>query len=137
MPRAMTWIIQIIATGFLLGFLFTVIRAAEFRRDSRAYPGVVTGLEPNDGTWYGWVEYVWEDGVKRKLRSSVSSSPPAFEVGERVTVRVARDGSGERIDSFSENWFVSMILGIFALFWSGFGFGPALFSAYKARRASA
>ena len=134
MPRLLTWIFQFACTGFLLGSLYAGIRGIEFRRDSRAFPGVVTSLEPNEGTYFAWVEYSWEDGVIRKLRSSVSSSPPAYEPGERVTVRVRKDGSGERIDSFSENWFAPLFLAFMGIFFGGFGFGPAMWGAYQARR---
>lgn len=72
------------------------------------------------------MEWTDADGVRRRITGSVSSSPPAFSVGERVTVRYVPGRPDEaRIDSFLETWFVSLILGLLGtIFFSvGAGFG--------------
>ncbi|HYF64725.1 MAG TPA: DUF3592 domain-containing protein [Herpetosiphonaceae bacterium] len=58
------------------------------------------------------VEYAVGDDIYT-VTSSVSSSPPAFAVGEKVTVLYdPADPADGTIESFLELWFVPMLLGI-------------------------
>jgi hypothetical protein len=135
MPRYVTTIFQIIGTCFLLATGYFGVATVEFLRASTPYPGVVVENEASPGsdgmTYYAWVLYHGEDGAQRRLKSSVGSSPPAYDIGEQVSVRVAKDGSREQIDSFFENWFLPMFMAIFALSFGGVGFVPAIMRARK------
>lgn len=58
------------------------------------------------------VEFSTASGESVSFRGSVCSKPPAYAVGERVRVLYPPTApASARIDSFRENWFVSLVLG--------------------------
>ncbi len=66
-----------------------------------------------------------------KIYGSVASSPPAFERGEVVEVIVnLKNPEESRIDSFMENWFVVLILGLMGSIFSAIG-GGVLYQGIK------
>lgn len=57
------------------------------------------------------VQYV-VDGRNFEILGSVSTSPPAYQVGEKVTVLYPRDNPADgSIDSFVERWLFAVIFG--------------------------
>lgn len=66
-----------------------------------------------------------------QIYGSVSSNPPAFEVGEEVELFVnPQTPQTASINSFMENWFVVLILGILGSVFSAIG-GTVLWNAWK------
>lgn len=66
-----------------------------------------------------------------QIYGSVSSSPPAFDVGEEVSLFVnPRSPEAASIDSFMENWFVVLILGFMGTIFTAIG-GGVLRAAWR------
>jgi hypothetical protein len=120
---------KVIGAGFLIGAGVAFDHTVSFKRNSERYHGVIV----SSGS-VCVAEYTGADGVKREVRTSSETQPPAFDFGENVWVRVARDGSKARIDGFYENWFMPLFLLHFALFWGGFGFAFAHFDKKRLKR---
>ena len=83
------------------------------------------------------IEFSTPDGESVQFRGGVCSSPPAYDVGERVRVLYpAASPASARLDSFTENWFVSLVLGgigsVFLLIGLVFVL-PPLLSGFRAR----
>ncbi len=58
------------------------------------------------------VSFTTLDGTLGEYQSSTCSTPPAFAIGERVAVYYhPQDPERARIDSFTENWIGSLIVG--------------------------
>jgi hypothetical protein len=93
-----------------------------FRAEALSASGTVVALDSGKPV----VEFVDPDGATHRIVGNVSSNPPAFEVGERVTVR-HRAGEPEeaRIEGFLESWFLPTLLGglgtVFTAIGAGFG----------------
>jgi len=69
-----------------------------------------------------------------QFQSTVSSSPPAWQVGEPVKVRFdPNDPSQAVIDSFSERWLVPLLLGLFGGVFAFIGFVMAVFGILSNR----
>jgi hypothetical protein len=85
------------------------------RRDGSSIGGVVVALKESadsDGVTYApIIKYVVE-GQTHTFESDNSSSPPAYEVGERVVLLYdSADPSQARIDSWWELWLMPVMLG--------------------------
>jgi len=71
-------------------------------------------------------------GQSFEITGSVSSSNPGFDEGDKVDVMFHPDRPGEgRIQSFMEQWFGPLIVGLFALIFNGIWLG---FAAYLIRQ---
>lgn len=86
-------------------------------RDAERASGTVIGLQSSGSSSssrgrQAVVEYAVGDDIYTII-STVSSSPPAFKVGETVTVLYEPGAPADgTIQSFLELWFVPMVLGI-------------------------
>lgn len=62
------------------------------------------------------------NGQRHRIEGTVWSTPPAFEVGEAVRVRIT-DGNTRtaRIDSWMERYFVIVLLAFLAIVFGGIG----------------
>lgn len=68
------------------------------------------------------VRFTDNDGRLRQFGSKVSSNPPAYAKGERVTVIYdPADPSDAMIDSFRERYLFSLVMGIFGTVMALFG----------------
>ncbi len=77
-----------------------------------------------------------EGGVAavHEIRSRISSNPPAFESGERVTVYYRPENPAEaRIGAFLEQWFLPTLFGSFGLVFGGVALGFAIAQIRKRR----
>jgi hypothetical protein len=75
------------------------------------------------GTTYSPIVEFQFNGQSYRISSEVSSSPPAFEIGEEVELFVPPSNPNKaRINSFMENWFVVLILGFMGTIFSIIGF---------------
>jgi hypothetical protein len=73
-------------------------------------------------------------GSVHQIRSRVSSNPPAYQLGERVTVFYRLDDPAEaRIDAFTEQWLLPTLFGSFALVFGTVALG-FLFAQIRKRR---
>src|SRR5262245_49574656 len=114
--RVFSLILGFIGLGLLVGAFFALRHTLGFRPVSTEAEGVVVDLEEysgDDGTMYKPV-VEWKDpaGRARRLTGSVASRPPSFSRGEHVRVRYdPADPERARIDSFTENWLLALILG--------------------------
>jgi hypothetical protein len=108
-----------LSAGFLVGSVFATIGGWWLYDDLTFSDGAVTtrgtvielvrggkdGARPK-------VQYAADDGSVHEIVGSVSSSPPAFDVGEEVTVLYRpEDPAGGRIDSFVERRLFPVIFG--------------------------
>lgn len=75
--------------------------------------GVVQALQPGrNGVQAPVIAYTWR-GEPRTYRSETYSNPPAFTVGEAVTLYVnPNDASDVVVDTFSERWLGAVIMGV-------------------------
>jgi hypothetical protein len=67
----------------LVAAIVVLISTLTFRAEALSAPGAVVDLDFGKPV----VEFVDHDGATHRVVDSVSSRPPAFDVGERVTVR--------------------------------------------------
>ncbi|MFE7316062.1 DUF3592 domain-containing protein [Streptomyces sp. NPDC057555] len=100
--------------------------------------GTVTGLEwsgggsigrrgSSSGSAHPVVEFTTADGTSRTFRGSAGSSPPAYEVGERVEVLYRADSPGDaRINGFIQMWVLPLVMGGIGLGFTGIGTAFAL-----------
>lgn len=108
----------------LFGALFTIVGGGLVYYQDRAYAGlreavgqVVAnergrGSSMDDDGYRAVVRFETADGRQVEIQSRVRSNPPAFDVGERVTVRYdPAVPDNARIDSFMERWFGPLIFG--------------------------
>ncbi|MEI5102809.1 DUF3592 domain-containing protein [Streptomyces sp. PmtG] len=116
------------------GLVFTWV-SASFLMDAERVQGKVVALEgrgggdvgPVDDTAYPVVEFRSADGAVHTFRDSAGSSPPAYEVGERVEVLYHADSPGDaRIKGFLSLWLLPVILGGIGLIFTGIGTAFAL-----------
>lgn len=81
--------------------------------------GRVTELVPEDSVSAGLapvVEYTFNGEIKL-YRSQIFSQPPAYQLGEEVTLLINPDNPDDVvIDSFSERYFTTFIFGLFTIF---------------------
>jgi hypothetical protein len=117
----LSWVFLLIGLGLLGGAGYAASRVAAFVRGATAAEGTVVELVPststdNDGhrstTYRPVVEYQAGEGEPRTFTDGMGSSPPAFDVGERVTVLYdpARP-TDARIRATFSLWGVPMIVG--------------------------
>ncbi|MEO6095601.1 MAG: DUF3592 domain-containing protein [Fibrobacteria bacterium] len=110
---------------------------AKFIKTAEQLTGVVVDNvasrnSKDDGYTYApVVEYSGMDGTLHRFTAGVSSSPPSFEVGERVSVLVSKDGTKPSIDNFGQLWFLPLFLGGFAFVFGGIGGGMMTFRIKK------
>lgn len=124
-PVPMLIVLPFVGVGVLTGALtvYTLIDSLRFQQRAVAVPGQVKELIGHK-TLTAVVAYVDATGEPRELRSGWASSPPAFDVGQRVTVLHDReDPKRARIKSFGELWGVTLFSSVFALIFGGVGAG--------------
>lgn len=82
--------------------------------DSQQVPGTVVDFETGSG-YIPIVAYTYNN-ERRQVRGTVSSSPPAYELGEQVGVLISNSPSKPvLINSITELWFAPIILGFIGL----------------------
>lgn len=125
--------------GMLVGGGFMARNTLAFRARAVSAEGVVVDLiqkrdSKGSSTWSPEVEYRTADGETRTYVSSSSSNPPAWDRGEKVTLRYDPDNPERvRLDGFMDNWFGPTILGGMGAVFSLVGFG-IIAAAIRKRR---
>lgn len=120
----------IAALMILLAVIFGVSTARSLAREQTA-PGRVVRLvtiRDSEGTliYYPEVQYTLPNGESTTMQMNDGASPPAYEVGQKVTMRYDPDHpSRARIDSLGGSigaWTVSIITGALGLAFTGAAF---------------
>ena len=117
-----------------LGALFLLVVALLYWNDRKTttssdrVTGTVINLDYNNsGSAVPVIEYRYH-GKKKILIGSVWSSPPAFNVDEKVDFLVNNDDpTNVTIDSFIERHFLISLFGLFAVVFGGIGYGLLIF----------
>jgi hypothetical protein len=116
-PTFLFGIFLLIGLGLLggAGYLVLDTRSDIARADTAGGTVIdLIGERDSDGgtVYYPHVRYVTRSGETVEFTASVGSSPPAFDVGEPVSVLYDPAAPQEaRIDTFFQLWFGSLILG--------------------------
>jgi hypothetical protein len=119
-----------VGLGLLIGTGVTARSTLRFRAAAVAVEGAVVDLEGGKPV----VEFADGAGARRRVVGSISSDPPAFERGERVTVRYSpADPDDARIDGFLESWFIPTLLGGLGSIFFAIGAGFSLWEIRKRR----
>jgi hypothetical protein len=121
------YVLAIVGLVLLLGSLAVCSHTASFVGRAARAQGIVTGLVPEEATAYtstngfnrSGIRYVYQpvvrfdhDGQRTEFNDSIASNPPAYHVGETVTVLYLESNPYvARIDSFTSLWLVPMIFG--------------------------
>ncbi|MDE1886257.1 MAG: DUF3592 domain-containing protein [Xanthomonadaceae bacterium] len=118
----------IIDLGLLAGAGMLWRDHANFAAHAMRADGVVTDLiyrsSSKGGSYVPAVQFSASDGRIVHITGSTGSNPAAYSRGEHVTILYPPNNpEGARIDSFSENWLGTLILGgiglVFALIGAG------------------
>ena len=110
-----------IAVIVLLISLFVYHHSQKFIQSASRAQGTVTRLvKKSDGSDSdsSYPVYTFEDsqGKQHEIYSSSGSYPPAYSVGEKVTVLYQPDDpQNAEMDSFMDKWFFSVMLAGFGL----------------------
>jgi Protein of unknown function (DUF3592) len=97
-----------IGAVMLVAAALILLSTLTFRREAVSASGEVVELDSGKPV----VEFVGPDGAKHRVVGRVSSNPPAYEFGERVTVRYRPGQPGAaRIDGLLESSFGPTLLG--------------------------
>lgn len=138
--RLLTWIFGAVGVGLLIGAGIAATFTIQFRARSIPARGTIVdedgGWRRGGGRSYAPVfEYTDADGQRHRARATVSSNPPAYDVGDAVTVRYdPRHPADARLDSFLENWFVATLLGGLGLVFAGVAAGFVVTGVVGRRR---
>jgi len=101
-----------------------------FRAEALSAPGTVVALDSGKPV----VEYADPDGNTHRIVGSVSSNPPTYDVGERVTVRYRLgQPAAARIDGLMETWFGPTLLGFLGTVFTAIGAGFLVMEIRKRR----
>jgi Protein of unknown function (DUF3592) len=125
------YIFSFIGVGMLIGAFFIYLHTSNFIKNAISTDGVVVELirvQSNDDssdTFSPIVRFKNQYGLEIEFKSSSSSSPASFDIGEKVMVYYElQNPQNAKIKAFFELWGVATIVGgigiVFALI--GFGF---------------
>lgn len=139
----LAWVFGIIFTlvgiGMLVGCGWTLGSTLKFRKEATTTEGTVvdfsTSRDNKGKVMYSpIVEYRDLSGTTRQLSSSVSSSSPGYDRGDKVNVRfMPQTPESARIDSFMENWFAPLLLGGLGFLFFAIGVGAFVAAVTAAR----
>jgi len=113
-----------IGGAFLLVVLFLVANGLNFKRHASMATGTVIRQESTGRQGFKpTIRFTTAAGQSIEFASSVSSSPPEFEVGQTVRVLYLPDDPADsaKVDSIVSFWFVPGLFGLFALTFGGIG----------------
>jgi hypothetical protein len=132
--KILGWSLAVVSIIFLTLSVVAYVVARRFVDTAARTEGVVTGLvesrDTRSGSSYRPV-FVFRDGnqVAHEIQSNVGSNPPAYKIGDRVSVLYATEKpDNAAIDSFLYLWFFPLLFGLlgtvqlaFALIFFGIG----------------
>jgi hypothetical protein len=108
----------------------TALSTLRFQAEAESVPASVVALDGGKPV----VEFADRDGATHRITGSVSSNPPAYGVGEGVTVRYrAGEPTDARIDGFLESWFLPTLFGGLGSVFTTIGAGFVIVEIRKRR----
>lgn len=132
MPRFVFWIgaiFALVGSGAGVGTFYAISSVNELASEGIRTEGTVIDFnyrrgDEGSGTYAPVVEFYDRQGVRQVYHSGTSSNPPAYDRGEKVDI-IYREGTPERamIDSFTDRWMMTALLGLFTLVFGGVGYG--------------
>lgn len=127
------WLALLLGLAMLAGAGYAASRTAAFLRIAASADGTVVALDESvstdsDGrrsrTYRPVVEFAPASGAVRTFTSRTGSSPPAYDVGERVTVLYdPQDPDDARLKGTFSLWGLAIILGGIGVGFAGIGGG--------------
>ncbi len=134
------WVFLVVGLALLVGASISAYRTQNFLRTCMTAQGRIAGFKPVHSIGRGRTTYapVFRFNVPgthfATVVSHTSSNPPAFKVGEWVTVRYPA-GHPEKavIDSFGQLWLMDWVCGCFGAVFFGFGL-LTLISGWRGNR---
>ncbi len=131
------WLLLVVGLGLLGGAAYVARGTAAFLRSAERVEGAVVALVGSD-TYAPRVEYRLPSGETRTFTGRIRSSPPAYDVGERVTLSYDPRQPGEvRLHGTFSLWGFPIILGGLGLLFGGVGGGMLAARAAGRRREAA
>jgi len=119
-----------IGVVMLVAAVLVTLSTLAFRAEAISAPGSVVAIDSGKPV----VEFVDRDGTEHRIVGSVSSSPPAYDAGESVTVRYRPEEPGAaRIDGLMETWFAPTLFGFLGTVFTVIG-GAFLLTEIRKRR---
>jgi hypothetical protein len=105
---------NLLFTGFFLWGCYAAFTAYRLETNGVPTEGVVIDMDESSGdgspTYSPVVEY-HINGQTYTFEGGISSNPPQYRVGERITIRYDKDDpSKAQIDKWSERWLMPVIL---------------------------
>ncbi len=128
--RLFILVFGLVGLGMGVGEFFILKNLFEFRSQAQVVTGEVTGYASSRGSKGGTmytplVQYripapEGGSGARFEISGNVRSSSRGYDIGERVPVLYLPETPEQgRIDSFTEQWFLPLIFGIFSTIFGG------------------
>ena len=129
----------IIGILFIIGSAFSAITTSNFIESAIIGDGVVIdlveSLSDDSVTYAPVVRFSDSKDKGYEFKSSVSSNPPSYQIGEYVEVLYLELNPNEaRINGFFSLWGLAIILAFFGVVFSSIGFGILGFGILKNRK---
>ena len=137
------YIFTLVGVGLLIGAFFVYKDAADFLKQAESAPGTVVRLlesrssssSSNSTMYTPVVQFTDKRGSEIEFTSSISSSPPSYDVGEEVEVLYTPSTPQDaRIKGFFSLWGVATILGALGGVFAGIGLGIFVYGKLKANK---
>lgn len=128
-------IFALIGTCMGIGGAAIWLQGVRLSNDGIQTTGLVTDLvrSGSGNTQAPVVEFTLKNGEKHVFKSGISSSPPAYDVGERVTLWYNPADPDDVLLSGMDSWFIPAMFGFFFLIFGGIGYGGLLYQWMKKR----
>ena len=122
--------------GTIMGLIaaFTWFSTNRFTREGVRTTGTVIELVGGRSV-APVVEFATAGGDRRTYTSGLYSSPPAYAIGEAVTLWYDPKNPNEVVLSGLSRWFLPVLLGFFFLIFGGIGYGGLIYQQLKKRDA--
>jgi hypothetical protein len=127
-------IFTVVGLGLLIACSIVTLKSQKFIKEAMRAPGEVVSMSAHTSTsssksgsrtsttYAPVVHFTTAEGKEITFTSGVSSSPPAFDTGDQVTVLYMRDDPNHaEVDSFMALWFASLITGGIGTVFTGIG----------------
>lgn len=128
-------IFALIGTGCGIGAAVTWLNSVDLSNTGVQTTGIVTDLirSSKGSTQAPVVEFQLENGTKHTYTSNVFSSPPAYDLGERIALWYDPADPDVVVMDGLDRWFAPLFLGVFFLIFGGIGYGGLIYQVLKKR----
>lgn len=125
----------LIGTGCGIGAAVSWLNTIELSNTGVQTVGIVTDMirSSKGGTLAPVVEFELKNGTKHTYTSNIFSSPPGYELGERVALWYDPANPDKVVMSGFDRWFLPLLLGFFFLVFGGIGYGGLIYQFLKKR----